>query len=94
MRSKVFTFNNCLFGANDIVRNSDKEEYDYNGYGITFDGKGSWSFGNELSGDVVSFGVDNSSSSLRQWRIQRYFGHTVTYTTNFLGETATYQFAL
>ena len=35
----------------------------YSGYGITFDGKGSWSFGYEFAGNVTIFGVDNSSSS-------------------------------
>ena len=34
-----FTIKNCLFGANNIVKNSDKEKYVYRGYGITFDGK-------------------------------------------------------
>ena len=35
----------------------------YSGYGIAFDGKGSWSFGNDYASNVVIFGVDNSSSS-------------------------------
>ena len=29
-------FNNCLFGAINIVKNRDQEKYDYSGYGITF----------------------------------------------------------
>ena len=29
-------FKNCLFGATSIVKNSDKENYVYSGYGITF----------------------------------------------------------
>ena len=32
-----FKFKNCLFGATNIVKNSDKEKYVYRGYGITFD---------------------------------------------------------
>ena len=28
-----FKFKNCLFGATDIVKNSDKEKYVYSGYG-------------------------------------------------------------
>ena len=33
------------------------------GYGIAFDGKGMWSFGNDFTRNVIIFGVDNSSSS-------------------------------
>ena len=58
-----FKFKNCLFGATNIVKNSDKEKYVYSGYGIKFDSAGSWSFGNDFAGNVVIFGVDNSSSS-------------------------------
>ena len=36
-----FKFKNCLFGATNIVKNSDKEKYVYSGYGITFDSAGS-----------------------------------------------------
>ena len=46
-----FKFQNCSFGATNIVKNSNKEKYVYSGYGITFDSAGSW-----------SFCVDNSSS--------------------------------
>ena len=35
----------------------------YSGYGIAFDGKGEWSFGNGYARNVKVFGVDNSSSS-------------------------------
>ena len=35
----------------------------YSGYRIAFDGAGSWSFGNDFAGNVVIFGIDNSSSS-------------------------------
>ena len=38
-----FTLKNCLFGATDIVKNTDKEKYVYSGYEIVFDGKGEWS---------------------------------------------------
>ena len=47
----------------NIVKNSDKEKYVYNGYGIAFDGKGGWRFGNDPAKNVVIFEVDNSSSS-------------------------------
>ena len=39
-----FTIKNGLFGATNIVKNSDKEMYGYSGYGIAFDRKGEWSF--------------------------------------------------
>ena len=35
----------------------------YSGYGIAFDGKGEWSFGNNSARNVIIFRVDNSSSS-------------------------------
>ena len=55
-------FKNYLFGATNIVKNSDKEKHLYSGYGITFDGAGSWSFDNYFSRKVIIFGVDESSS--------------------------------
>ena len=58
-----FKFRNCLFGATNIVKNSDKEKYVYSGCGITFDSASSWSFGNDFARNVIIFGVDNSSSS-------------------------------
>ena len=58
-----FSFRNCLFGATNTVKNSDKEEHVYRGYGITFDGADSFSFDNDFAGNVIIFGVDNSSSS-------------------------------
>ena len=35
----------------------------YSGYGITFDIAGSWSFNNDFVRNIITFGVDNSSSS-------------------------------
>ena len=35
-----FKLKDCLFGATNIVKNSDKEKYVYNRYGITFDSAG------------------------------------------------------
>ena len=46
-----------------MVKNSDKSNYRYSGYGIAFDGAGSWNFGNDRIKNVVIFGVDNISSS-------------------------------
>ena len=51
-----------MFGATNIVKNSDKEKYVYSGYGIAFDGKCVRSFGNDSAKIVIIFGVDNSSS--------------------------------
>ena len=34
---KNFTLKNCLFGATNIVKNSDKAKWVYSGYGIAFD---------------------------------------------------------
>ena len=57
-----FKFKNCLFGATNVVKNSDKENYIYNGYGITFDSADSWSFDNDFARNCVIFVVNNSSS--------------------------------
>ena len=46
---RIFTLKNCFFGVTNIVKNSDKEKYVYNGYGIAIDGKGEWSFGNDYA---------------------------------------------
>ena len=46
-----------------LVTNSDKEKYVFIGYGIAFDGKCDWSFGNDYARNVTIVGVDNSSSS-------------------------------
>ena len=75
--TKNFKFRNCLFGATNIVKNNDKEKYVYSGYGITFDSAGSWSF----AGNVIIFGVDNSSST-----------HSDNHKNNFLilAESQTY----
>ena len=52
-----------MFGAANIVKNSDKSKYVYSGYGIWFDGAVLWSFGNDFPGNFVIFSVDNSLSS-------------------------------
>ena len=57
-----FEFKNCLFGATNIVENSDKEEYVYSGYGIILDSASFWSFDNDTARYVIIVGVDNSSS--------------------------------
>ena len=51
-----------MIGATKIAKN-DKEKYVYSGYRKAFDGKSSWSFNHDFAGNVIIFGVDNSSSS-------------------------------
>ena len=54
---------NSLFEVTNIVKRSDEEKYVYSGYGIAFDGKGSWSFNDDFARNVIIFGVDSSLSS-------------------------------
>ena len=56
------TLENCLFGAVSLTKNSDVDKYKYSGYGIGFDRKGTFSFGNGVGRNVIIFGVDMSSS--------------------------------
>ena len=42
---------------------ADKSKITYNGLRRAFDGKGYWSFDNEIGRNVAIFGVDNSSLS-------------------------------
>ena len=44
------------------IKDSDKENLSYGGYGITFDRNGEWIFGNDYAKNVVIFVVDNRSS--------------------------------
>ena len=50
-----FKFKNCLSGATNVVKNSDTEKYVYSGYGITFNGRGSWNFDNDFARNVIIF---------------------------------------
>ena len=52
-----------MFGATNIVKNSDKSNQKYSGNEIAFYGAGPWSFGNDFARNVVIFCVDNLSSS-------------------------------
>ena len=58
-----FTIKSYLFGATSIVKSSDKEKWVCSGYGIAFDGKGQWSFGDDFARNFVIFGIDTTSSS-------------------------------
>ena len=60
---RKFTLENCLFGAPNIVQNNNNDKWVFSGYGIAFDGGDWWSFGNGTARNVITFDVDNSSSS-------------------------------
>ena len=57
------TLENCLCGSVKLTKNADIDEYGYFGYGIGFDRRTSFSFGNETGKNVIIFGVDMSSST-------------------------------
>ena len=55
-----FPFNNfklkiCMFGVTNAVKSSDKGKWLYRGYGILFDGAGSWSFCNSFDVEMLQF---------------------------------------
>ena len=54
---------NCLFGAVSLIKNADIDQYKYSEYGIGFDRKGEFSFGNGFGRNCIIFGADMSSSS-------------------------------
>ena len=57
-----FCIKNCLFDVTKTVKNSNKSNYEYSGYGISFDGACLWRFDNGFTRNVA-IGVDNSSWS-------------------------------
>ena len=71
-----------MFGATNLVKSRDKEDWVYMAYGIAFVRAGSWNFDNELARINVIFGVDIISSS----------SHTGNHKNNFfvLAEGPTY----
>ena len=56
------TLENCLFGAVNLTKHVDVDLCKYSGFGIGFDWKGFFSFGDEVRENVIIFGVDMSSS--------------------------------
>ena len=62
-----------MFGATNTAKDSDKEKYGNSGYGIAFDGKGVWRFGKFYVRNIVSFGLDNSSSSSHAENLKNNF---------------------
>ena len=61
-RLRNFTLKHYLFGVTGVVKKVIKKNV-YKGYGIGFDWKGEWTYGNGLAKNVIVFGVDNSLSS-------------------------------
>ena len=53
---------NCLFGSVKLTKNSDIDKYKYSGYGIGFDRRDKFSFGDGFGQNVIIFGADMSSS--------------------------------
>ena len=51
-----------FFGGVKLTENFDIDYYKYSGYGIGFDRKGTFSFGNGSGSNIIIFGVDMSSS--------------------------------
>ena len=45
-----------------LSKHADIDQYEYSGYGIGFDRKGEFTFGNAFSRNCIIFGVDMSSS--------------------------------
>ena len=55
---------NCLFGANKLIKNGDVDKYKFSGYGIGFDSRGSFSHPSGGDGkNVIIFGADLSRNS-------------------------------
>ena len=54
---------NCLFGAVSFTTHVDIDQYKYSGYGIGFDRKGEFSFGNGFGTNCIIWGADMSSSA-------------------------------
>ena len=53
---------NSLFGAVSLTKHVDIDQYKYSGYGIGFDRKGEFSFGNGFGRNVTILGAGMSSS--------------------------------
>ena len=61
-RDDTFTVQNALFGAMQIIKNSNTSKYAYKGYGICFEKGGMFSEGSINNGrNVLIFGVHETS---------------------------------
>ena len=57
------TVKDSFFGAVTLTKNADIDKYQYSGYGIGFDRRGSFSFpAGGFGSNIIIFGVDMSSS--------------------------------
>ena len=57
------TLQNCLFGAVKMTTNSDIDKYQYSGYSIGFDSKGTFSQTGSFCQNAITFGADMNSST-------------------------------
>ena len=57
------TLENCLCRSVKLTKNADISKHGYFGYGIRFDRRSSFSFGNDIGKNIIIFGVDMSSST-------------------------------
>ena len=72
--SPDFTVQNALFGAVKVTKDVNTSHYSYSGYGICFDAKSSFSFGNSLNAkNVIIFGCDMSFSSHANYRANNIY---------------------
>ena len=60
--SSYSTLENCLFGNSSLIKHGDISPYKYSGYGIGFDRKGEFSFGNGFGRNYIILGADINSS--------------------------------
>ena len=62
-KDSIITLQICLFGAVKLTKNADIDKYEYSGYGIGFDSRGSFSHPSGGDGsNVIIFEADMSSS--------------------------------
>ena len=58
-----FALKNCLFGSVNVIQDNDIDKYEYSGYGIGFDSRGSFSYPDRsIAQNAIIFGVNMSSS--------------------------------
>ena len=60
--SSYSSLENCLFGAVSLTKHVDIDQYKYPGYGIGFDRKWEFSFGNGFGRNCITFEADMSCS--------------------------------
>ena len=60
--SSYLTLENYFLGAVSLTKNNDINQCKYSGKGIGFDRQGTFSFGNGVGSNAISFGVDMSLS--------------------------------